>query len=306
MIYMVENPWVREAFFPSYSRDVSTEPARQEDGHAIMAIAEKHESPEAARLIRHWWANSPRFFYVMRDGSHDVAGFSLWFRSDQMDPALVDNDPLARNWWKHLKDSPVAEDQTVCYVRRWLSLERGESPSPVQAASWLDVKRAYMELRPYVRRCYISVCDLDTYGPIAQELGFRLVEDAGADLDGIMHHLAVLDFGPGSIDGWLTAIVASELGLKEGGIVDVVARELVLGGERVALTKLEFELMHYLYENEGKAVSRADLLEKIWGYDYEGGSNVVDVVVRSLRTKLGERASLIETVRGVGYRYRGG
>lgn len=60
-----------------------------------------------------------------------------------------------------------------------------------------------------------------------------------------------------------------------------------------------------MYENEGKAVSRADLLEKVWGYDYEGGSNVVDVVVRALRNKLGERASMIETVRGVGYKYRG-
>lgn len=47
------------------------------------------------------------------------------------------------------------------------------------------------------------------------------------------------------------------------------------------------------------------LLEKIWGYDYDGGSNVVDVIIRSLRGKLGERASVIETVRGAGYRFRG-
>lgn len=64
--------------------------------------------------------------------------------------------------------------------------------------------------------------------------------------------------------------------------------------------------MHYLCQSEDKAVTRADLLENIWGYDYEGGSNVVDVMIRSVRSKLGERASLIETVRGTGYRYRGG
>ena len=75
--------------------------------------------------------------------------------------------------------------------------------------------------------------------------------------------------------------------------------------QRVGLTRLEFEVIHYLCQNEDKAVTRVDLLEKVWGYNYEGGSNVVDVIVRSLRNKLGERASVIETVRGTGYRYRG-
>lgn len=62
--------------------------------------------------------------------------------------------------------------------------------------------------------------------------------------------------------------------------------------------------MLYLYQREDRAVTRTSLLEEVWGYDYEGDSNVVDVVIRSLRKKLGERASLIETVRGVGYRFR--
>jgi DNA-binding response OmpR family regulator len=51
-------------------------------------------------------------------------------------------------------------------------------------------------------------------------------------------------------------------------------------------------------------VSRGSLIENVWGYSYEGSSNVVDTVVLSLRKKLGQQASAIETVRGVGYRFR--
>lgn len=64
--------------------------------------------------------------------------------------------------------------------------------------------------------------------------------------------------------------------------------------------------MEYLRRHEGRAVSRADLIENVWGYSYEGGSNVVDTIVRSLRKKLGGQARTLETVRGVGYRFRNG
>jgi DNA-binding response OmpR family regulator len=109
------------------------------------------------------------------------------------------------------------------------------------------------------------------------------------------------------VDGWLANLVAAELGVEERDeILDVEARELIVDGQRVGLTPLEFAVMNYLYQREGKAVTRVSLLADVWGYNYEGGSNVVDVVVRSLRKKLGERASMIETVTGVGYRFRRG
>jgi len=62
--------------------------------------------------------------------------------------------------------------------------------------------------------------------------------------------------------------------------------------------------MRYLYEREGKALSRESLLRDVWGRKYDVGSNVVDVVVRSIRKKLGSHAGLIETVPGFGYRFR--
>jgi DNA-binding response OmpR family regulator len=71
----------------------------------------------------------------------------------------------------------------------------------------------------------------------------------------------------------------------------------------VALTPLEYSVIEYLYQHEGEAVARAELIENVWGYSY-AGSNVVETVVRSLRKKLGDRATVIETLRGVGYRFR--
>jgi DNA-binding winged helix-turn-helix (wHTH) protein len=162
-----------------------------------------------------------------------------------------------------------------------------------------------MQLRPRLRRCYITVCDLASYGPAAHQLGFRQIERASAPIDGLMHHLAVLDFGPNSVDGWLGDLVARELGEEPAPLLDADTRELVLGGERVALTPLELGVLRHLSQQEGRAVPRTELLERVWGQTYGGGSNVVDVVVRSLRKKLGDRASLLVTVRGFGYRFRG-
>ena len=64
--------------------------------------------------------------------------------------------------------------------------------------------------------------------------------------------------------------------------------------------------MRYLNAREGKDVSRSELLRDVWGTRYEGGSNVVDAVVRTLRKKLGDQAARVETVSGVGYRLRTG
>ena len=77
----------------------------------------------------------------------------------------------------------------------------------------------------------------------------------------------------------------------------------MLADRRVALTKLEFEVFKYLYERPGKIVERASLLRDVWGYDYAGGSNVIEALVKSLRRKLGDRSEAIQTVRGLGYQF---
>ena len=79
---------------------------------------------------------------------------------------------------------------------------------------------------------------------------------------------------------------------------------IVLDGRRIALTRLECDVLAHLREREGRAVARETLLRDVWGYEWTGGSNVVEVAVSGLRRKLGDRAPALETVRGVGYRLR--
>jgi DNA-binding response OmpR family regulator len=73
--------------------------------------------------------------------------------------------------------------------------------------------------------------------------------------------------------------------------------------ENIDLTKKEFELLEYLMENKNMVLSREKILDKVWGYDYYGDTNVIDVYVRYLRSKIDQRfnVNIIETVRGVGY-----
>ena len=86
-------------------------------------------------------------------------------------------------------------------------------------------------------------------------------------------------------------------------ILDPEKRQVRVKDEEVELTKKEFDLLHYLLINKERVLTRSTLLEEIWGYDFEGESNAVDVYVRYLRSKLEEPfgVKLIHTVRGVGY-----
>jgi len=87
--------------------------------------------------------------------------------------------------------------------------------------------------------------------------------------------------------------------------VDLAARRVHVGGQEVALTRKEFDLLTHLMRNRGRVVTRNRLLEHVWGYDHPGETRTVDVHVRQLRKKLGAPAGdLVETVVGVGYRFR--
>jgi two-component system response regulator ArlR len=93
--------------------------------------------------------------------------------------------------------------------------------------------------------------------------------------------------------------------ILEAGIIrlDPVRREVWAGEHQLELTKKEFDLLQFLMENKNIVMKREVLLERVWGYDFEGETNVVDVYVRYLRAKIEEPfgIKLIHTVRGVGY-----
>ena len=75
--------------------------------------------------------------------------------------------------------------------------------------------------------------------------------------------------------------------------------------EPVSLTLKEYEMLCLLLKNSGMVLSRTQLLNQIWGYEFDGESRTVDVHIRTLRQKLGEAGDLIETVRGIGYKIGG-
>ena len=94
--------------------------------------------------------------------------------------------------------------------------------------------------------------------------------------------------------------------LEIGGLsLDDARREVHSGGSKVTLTFKEHELLRFLMQNAGIALSRDKLLEAVWGFDYEGESRTVDMHIKSLRQKLGEAGRLIKTVRNVGYKLEG-
>ena len=86
--------------------------------------------------------------------------------------------------------------------------------------------------------------------------------------------------------------------------LNLATYQATIGGAPSDLTYMEYELLRFFVENPARVWSREQLLAKVWGYDYFGGSRTVDVHVRRLRAKLGEeRSSWISTVRSVGYRF---
>jgi len=88
--------------------------------------------------------------------------------------------------------------------------------------------------------------------------------------------------------------------------LDVDKRTVTCFGDPVELTKTEFDLLEYLMLNKEIVLTREAILDKVWGYEYSGDTNVVDVYIRYLRSKIDERfdRKYIHTVRGVGYQLR--
>ena len=87
--------------------------------------------------------------------------------------------------------------------------------------------------------------------------------------------------------------------------VNEIRREVCVAGQTVDLTPKEYELLIYFKNNQNIAVSRENILNAVWGYDYFGDLRTVDTHVKKLRAKLGDCGKMIETVRGFGYRFEG-
>jgi len=124
-------------------------------------------------------------------------------------------------------------------------------------------------------------------------------------------------FSPREVTARVKAVLRRDRGVHTGedatlrfaGLtIDTAGREVAANGAPVMLSSLEFDLLAALAAAPGRVFSRAQLLERVWGYDFYGDERVVDVHIRSLRARLGDPAGdphLIATVRGAGYKFVG-
>lgn len=275
LLYLIEEESVRRSFFPAAAGEQLVRPATAADLPAIEALA-----GDDVEALRAWWAAVPDRFIVACKGTGAVAGFACLAEPGDVSPRVIDRDPLAGRWRAHLRRDPIPRGQRALYLRWIVPI----ADMAALSALLLDVTRVYMEMRPELRRVYARGADLLGTDPAcAMVMGYLPLESEPGTV--------CMDFGPASVEGWL-----AELGARQRLAEEEAA-------DPSGLTPLEAQVLAYLRAREGQPVQRAALLRDVWGYEWTGGSNVVEVAVSSLRRKLGDDAGTIATVRGVGYRY---
>lgn len=90
---------------------------------------------------------------------------------------------------------------------------------------------------------------------------------------------------------------------SSGIVIDQAAHQVTVDGRPIDLSAKEFELLTYFLENSGRALSREQILNHVWNYDYYGDARTIDTHVKKLRSKMGEKGELIKTIWGLGYKF---
>ena len=307
LLFIVDHPEIREAFFPEHESALSVDSALPADHDAVVAILSRHEPADLLRVFDAWWRHGRAFFEVARDHAGRVLGLSIIGHSSAIPASIVAVDPLVRAWLSDLESRPGG-DRGALFSRRVLSLEQGAGQSDTLGALWLAAKRAYVE-RPGQSALYAGMPRTRVNQRLLHKLGFRAA--------GIEHGTEVtmrLEFGAAGIWTWLRGLAHEQLDTHEvssaaptppraasGWQLVEESRGLVRDGLEIALSPLEYGLLQELAGARGAVVTRDDLLANVWKQRHTG-SNVVDALVRLLRKKLGPYAADIETVKGHGFR----
>lgn len=116
-------------------------------------------------------------------------------------------------------------------------------------------------------------------------------------------------FSPGVLMARVTALLRRSGAINNSKkvfgalVIDDAARKVTLNGEAIDLTPKEYDMLNFLASNSGIALSREQILNSVWSFDYFGDLRTVDTHIKQLRSKLGDFADKICTVRGIGYRF---
>ena len=235
LLYMLENPLIRGVFFPISEHRYSVDAARPGDWPSIEALVRETASPATQEIVAIWWQRNPLGFRIARDAAGSIAGLEVR-GLDSLPRSLIELDPVARRWHQHLQTHPVPSGQKVLFNRFDLTGSDEASADLVMAALMLDLKRRYMELRPDLRRIY-STAPGSVVGTPWEQLGFEPVPGGTVQVSGETAFPAFLDFGPASVDGWLTRVIASELRVDDDQLLDFAQRQLVVDGRRMATSR---------------------------------------------------------------------
>ena len=305
LLFILENPAVREAFFPTSEHRYFVEPARPGDWPAIRGDRDAARAAGVGRDPRGLVAPPAR----ARSGPPATApgaspGCSPWDRSSTGDPAVAvrcrsAGPDLAR---PRASIAGAARSARAVHPLRMRAPgrpdgagRRGADPRPQAACTWSSGPS-----------CAASTTSCRSwYGPASPwtRSGSRHPRCPGHDRWRRVLRATVLDFGPASVDGWLTRIIATELQIDEDSILDVAQHQLVLGGpagrpHQARVRGLQVPLRAAGHgRRAGVAAARRVGLRLRRRQQRDRGP------VKSLRRKLGDRASSIETVRGLGYRF---
>lgn len=293
LLHLLEQPALRNAFFPQDEETPPVEPARADDFDEIFEIAELRDGPDERACLQAWAQRLPHRFSVARGSKDEVLAFYVFSRQDDPHSGLGMADPLFAAWQAHLAAQPVEGE--ILFIRKVLAKADGAHPSG-RTACVLDLKRNYIE-RWGLARIYALANDRH----LLHRLGFRPLEQSPSDRPETM----VLNVPGGDIIEWVSALVdAGTRGMAEGEVLDFARdrREIVVDGHAVELTNREAQVLAELIDRAPAVVRRDDLIARIWRRTYVG-SNVVETVVRSLRNKLGSKRECIRTVPKAGYRY---
>ena len=198
MIALVEEPLVREAFFPSAVQHYAVETARPSDRDAILKITARHLPGATTALVADWWDAVPDAFRVARSPRGIVVAYTILCDLRRVPQGLFLRDPLCQAWREHLRAHPVPKGQRVLAARIALAHGTGTAPSPCFSALLRDVERASLE--GLVRRIYSAAAG-DATDAQLEPLGYLpIAGDA-----------TVCDLGPESVPGWLSELAARGL-----------------------------------------------------------------------------------------------